>query len=179
MDKPVRVRLSDDQLLDKSRSLGRKYSLLKALKRELKDATATKRKAIRETELELDALHEEINTGFEERPQGDLFAQAEAQKALHDVAAVAGEGAAPLPSEPHEFKASRLATKGDTPPDECQVCGSTASDPVHAMAEAGEGTVDIDGVPETPDNGARAHARKRPRGPLARANRRGRKEARA
>lgn len=151
------VALDDNQVAAKNTHIRTLLREIKGLKAESKQLTSRNRKRIAEAEAEIDREMEQIDQGIELRKQGQLFAKDDAQRALHDVAEKVdpaltgdGNGGKPKPSDPHPFESG---PKGQT--DECRLCGGDLLDPIHR-----------DGlVVEKP--------RAVPRGPLARARKRG------
>lgn len=139
MDQPKRVKLSDGQLLAKGKELTRKLGALKIVKRDLSAKTRAAKEDRVRIENEIEALREELESGYELRPQGDLFAQDivtstdptlpkdQAAAALGKVAEAAGDApATPSPSEPHAYR--NAADIGGAP---CDFCGAPEADLVH------------------------------------------------
>lgn len=138
MEQPKRVKLSDQQLLAKGKDLTRKLGALKIVKRDLSAKTRAAKEDRVRIENEIEALREELESGYELRPQGDLFAQDivarpdptpdptlpkdQAAAALGKVAEVAGLKG---PSDPHDY----LGVAAEI--DKCSVCESTQADLVH------------------------------------------------
>jgi uncharacterized protein YjbJ (UPF0337 family) len=134
MERPVPVKLRDEQLLAKAREMTSKLTTLKGLRRELSTNTRKAKEDIKALEGEVEQLRGEIADGFEMRPQGDLFAQdtvvgddgkvpkGQAAQALGKIAEAAGEK---KPTEPHAYEGVAAEV------DRCKVCESTFMDPVH------------------------------------------------
>jgi hypothetical protein len=124
--------LTERETLDRSRIMAEKVQLRGSLVSSKASDNKKWQKQIDDVDAEIDRLSRIVLDGFENRNQGDLFADQvlsdeEAKKALADVAAAAGAGApaAPLPSEPHKF------VEDPAKEDQCLTCGSGEEDPVH------------------------------------------------
>jgi hypothetical protein len=188
LERQVGKALTDEEITAKSRELCGVYSAIDGLQDKVRADTKASKDEIRVLQIRTRNLRQEILDGIEMRKQGDLFAKEEAQHALHDVAAAAGEV---KPSDPHQFEWS----KGK--PFECSLCGSSPTDPVHDLEAAavaaepdGNGGAELSTVldedPAATEGSSwdarkamKARKVKRGKGPLARAGRRRGKEARA
>jgi len=127
MEKPAPKALTDDEVARKNDEIRAALRAIKGLKSKMRDDTREGKRSIKEHEMEIDVLLDQIDQGIEMRKQGDLFAGDEAKRALHDVAKKVDPeiAAAFKPSEPHPFQ-------GNGKRDECALCGSNATDEVHA-----------------------------------------------
>lgn len=88
MDTPVRVKLTDEELVEKGLRLANRIAERDALVQQKKDHAKSDQALIDEVDETISALAQELRDREEDRRQGDLFAD---QTALHDVAARAGE----------------------------------------------------------------------------------------
>lgn len=125
MEKPVPKALTDDEVARKNNEIRAAIRAIKGLKSKMRDDTREGKRSIKEHEMEIDVLIDQIDQGIEMRKQGDLFAGDEAKRALASVAAAAGE---PKPSEPHAFDGARK---------ECGICGAEKIDPIHGNGKGG------------------------------------------
>lgn len=151
LDKPARVRLSDEGRGQKSHRLAVVGTAIRGHRKELQSKTRDTRDAIKLLERERAELEDALIADEELKAQGQLFVaerdgptKPQAQSALATVAAVAGEI---KPSEPHGFEAvggNGIARQM------CKHCGSGKDDPIH-QAEVAAGSfsmvVDADTTP--------------------------------
>lgn len=140
MEKPVPVKLTDEERDAKAHQMAVKRHAYRAVKRELKRTTRAAKEEMEVLEREMDEIADALITDQELRRQGDLRFEGkiEATAALAQV-----EQKAPLPSEPHAYLSPKPAggEPGDNLP--CTLCGSGEADPIHPVPRhefVGDGT---------------------------------------
>lgn len=139
LEKPKRVRLSDETRAGKSHRLAVVGQAIRGHRRDLTAKTRDTRDAIKVLEAERAEIEDALIADEELKAQGELFvggepSKPEAQEVLASVAAVAGEV---KPSEPHAFEP---VSRGGLAGTMCKHCGSGRPDPVHGT----EGLVPVD-----------------------------------
>lgn len=129
LERPVRVKLTDDDRARKGHELAVKRQAVRVAKRQLKTASKNAKDEIARLEGEMDEISDDLVADEEIRKQGDLRydGKADATPVLAAVAAVADGKAPPPPNVAHTFVADKSGEG------KCFAgCGKPKDDPLHA-----------------------------------------------
>lgn len=110
-------KLTDRDIEERQTRFHRKFSVVRGLEKQLSKVSKELRSEIKAEKVELDKLHDEIESGYEQLAQGDLFAEKTPQPiavgTLGELGARTGEGGAK--AKPGNGAAPRDEALGDPP----------------------------------------------------------------